>query len=1040
MDDASPIVSEEPLTPALTSSITAIRVFTTQHQMFIIGEQPNQSYRVMTLDRRARTATATTATATADEHPDNTIQLHCHADKRVYNHHEIETYTAQLETRFPNMKLTGTAHGLLGFVRFTQGYYCHFVTQIGKAPVGAIGGHPVHVVKETKLVSITFRPKMSTVEQRMKTAYEACELGGNDCFFSYTYDLTHTLQQNVKARHRARTVGTTAVTSNDRFIWNAHAMQELIMCVGVPSCWILPLVHGFFEQKHVKTTTGRNLALTLIARRSRYFAGTRYNRRGADVLGNVANEVETEQLLCDIDVGGMSTSLVQVRGSIPLHWCHFNLRSPKPGFKLYKQDEMFVAARRHFQNLEDRYGPGVSSINLIRQHEDVPKELILLEEYGKCIPYLNTQKQQAQKQQEGERKQHQQQHSQPIKYKAYDFNMNAKDPDVDVLKVVTGLMSELSEGMAFFSSHRQRGSSHKWSVVCQTGVVRTNCVDCLDRTNVTQFCLGKLTLPRQLEALGIEVHPSSANELWPHLMQMWARHGNEMGMQYAGSGAMHSLALDVGSGTNGTSGTSGSSGSSGNGRESMEASQRSDLSSSSANRSSNASASLHRATASSFDHRISDVSDVSRRLSSSFATDDLDDNVASNASGNGNGYATESEPQQQQQQQDVQKIVLTKGVKNAMVAVTRYISNNWSDDQRQKNMNQFLGLKGPPTVIKLLEKQGIDSDLLSKETMYRASVSTLPSLLCMQILRKSQHRTFEERYDASDLTSFNEKIAWDKHEHKQETANHSRSSSTHFREHSTNPDVITNGVSSLTVGELLNPIVIQADEISATGLDLGLQQQAQQIQRDQAALSPLTFDGMWRVATNYDELYHRGDVVHELTTKYQRHDQQNKKIYNEYCLENKTKTLLKHFVFDRKMKNIEMYGTNLVASLFHGHSKYQRADQQVDSSSGSSSGSSGGEEEDDEEEESSTVLSPSKLHEQESMYKLHVNLGEKISSPPLLYQDGEFTRLSNRRDSWVVNKKELTPTPKKKKKKKKKKGTLFGRFSRSKNKKESAAK
>ena len=129
--DASPIVSEEPLTPALASSITAIRVFATQYQMFIIGELPNQSYRVMTLNRRA--------TADDGEHPDNSIQLQCHADKRVYNQHEIETYTAQLEARFPHIKLTGTAHGLLGFVRFTQGYYCHFVTQIGEAPVGAIG-------------------------------------------------------------------------------------------------------------------------------------------------------------------------------------------------------------------------------------------------------------------------------------------------------------------------------------------------------------------------------------------------------------------------------------------------------------------------------------------------------------------------------------------------------------------------------------------------------------------------------------------------------------------------------------------------------------------------------------------------------------------------------------------------------------------------------------------------------------------------------------------------------------------------------------
>jgi hypothetical protein len=37
----------------------------------------------------------------------------------------------------------------------------------------------------------------------------------------------------------------------------------------------------------------------------------------------------------------------------------------------------------------------------------------------------------------------------------------------------------------------------------QTGVVRTNCVDCLDRTNTAQFALGKCALALQLYALGV---------------------------------------------------------------------------------------------------------------------------------------------------------------------------------------------------------------------------------------------------------------------------------------------------------------------------------------------------------------------------------------------------------------------------------------------------------------------------------------------------------------------------------------------------------
>lgn len=37
----------------------------------------------------------------------------------------------------------------------------------------------------------------------------------------------------------------------------------------------------------------------------------------------------------------------------------------------------------------------------------------------------------------------------------------------------------------------------------QRGVMRTNCMDCLDRTNVVQNILARRSLARQLQALGI---------------------------------------------------------------------------------------------------------------------------------------------------------------------------------------------------------------------------------------------------------------------------------------------------------------------------------------------------------------------------------------------------------------------------------------------------------------------------------------------------------------------------------------------------------
>ena len=167
-------------------------------------------------------------------------------------------------------------------------------------------------------------------------------------------------------------------------------LEPLVLALEkTASPWIVPLIHGFFRQRRIGTTSRRALTLTLVARRSRHFAGPRYLRRGADISGRVANEVETEQILADDTAfggAGLYTSMVQVRGSIPLHWCHENLAHPKPDILLWKQDKSFQAANLHFDRLVRRYKEPVVVLNLIKQEESGrPKETMLFEEFTECI-------------------------------------------------------------------------------------------------------------------------------------------------------------------------------------------------------------------------------------------------------------------------------------------------------------------------------------------------------------------------------------------------------------------------------------------------------------------------------------------------------------------------------------------------------------------------------------------------------------------------------------------------------------------------------
>ncbi|KFM61068.1 Polyphosphoinositide phosphatase, partial [Stegodyphus mimosarum] len=75
----------------------------------------------------------------------------------------------------------------------------------------------------------------------------------------------------------------------------------------------------------------------------------------------------------------------------------------------------------------------------------------------------------------------------------------------------------------------------------QTGIVRVNCVDCLDRTNTAQFALGKAALAVQLYVLGILENPKLEfdTDCVRMLEELYEDHGDTLAMQYGGSQLVH---------------------------------------------------------------------------------------------------------------------------------------------------------------------------------------------------------------------------------------------------------------------------------------------------------------------------------------------------------------------------------------------------------------------------------------------------------------------------------------------------------------------
>lgn len=439
------------------------------------------------------------------------------------------------------LKLKCSTWGLLGFIRFTGAFYMLFITK--RSQVAMIGGHYVYQVDGTELVQLTtssssrFKIDKNPEEARFVGILNNLDLS-RSFYFSYSYNITRTLQHNIVRQRCALEQGLPHPMCSDHnamFVWNHYLLEPAKAALKNTYDWCLPIVHGYVDQATL-SIYGRTIYITIIARRSRFFAGARFLKRGANDLGYVANDVETEQIVAEMlttsfhAAGAMLyanpnyTSYVQHRGSIPLYWTQYSTRkTPKPDIELNLVDPFYGAAALHFDNLFERYGAPIYVLNLVKARERTPRESKLLKEYTNAINYLN-QFLPADK---------------LILYKAWDMSRASKNRDQDVIGTLEAIAEEIIPKTGFF----QNGDDFETGLKLQNGIARTNCIDCLDRTNAAQFVIGKRALGHQLHALGVidgtsVDYDSDAVNLFTH---MWHDHGDTIAIQYGGSHLVNTM-------------------------------------------------------------------------------------------------------------------------------------------------------------------------------------------------------------------------------------------------------------------------------------------------------------------------------------------------------------------------------------------------------------------------------------------------------------------------------------------------------------------
>jgi len=471
-------------------------------------------------------------------------QLNIFEDDIVHSKQEVTQLLTAIDDgnkATGGLRLKLSFWGLLGFIRFTEAYYMLLVTK--RQQVAMLGGHYVYQIESTELVPLTNAPGTRFAQNRNPEEARFLAILNNldlskSFYFSYSYDITRTLQHNIIRERNAMSQGTRrpGPDYNDMFVWNHHLLKPAAAALENVYDWCLPITHGFIDQASIDVF-GRLIYITIIGRRSRFFAGARFLKRGANDLGYVANDVETEQIVSELQTTSFHapgprffsnptyTSYVHHRGSIPLYWTQDNSGvTPKPDIDLNLKDPFYQPAALHFDDLLERYGCPIYVLNLIKARERTPRESKLLNEFSNCIAYLNQFLPDDDK----------------IIYKAFDMSRASKTRGGDVIGTLENIAEDIMTKTGFFHN----GDTVDDTPNVQNGIARTNCIDCLDRTNAAQFVIGKRAFGHQLKALGVVPsteleYDSDAINIFTH---MFHDHGDTIAVQYGGSHLVNTMA------------------------------------------------------------------------------------------------------------------------------------------------------------------------------------------------------------------------------------------------------------------------------------------------------------------------------------------------------------------------------------------------------------------------------------------------------------------------------------------------------------------
>lgn len=423
--------------------------------------------------------------------------------------------------------LTLTIEAIYGFYDLLSCSYVAVVTE----SENFLSINNIDIRKALKILVIPlFRNTRFLSESKQKDEDKYLELlqtsfTQHQFFYSLTTDLTSTQQRKAKysQTNSNKFHDPLWVRANIKYFWNRDLIHDLITASA--DDWIIPFMSGYIEFRPGCEIDNDRFAMLFISRRSKMRQGCRFTKRGIDENGYVANYVETEQILIFPD--GKITSYVQIRGSIPLLWSSPVHMKWDP--KVYIDEERIKSAEychKHIYDINNDTSDHTNNlsqilfINLIDNKKDQGKLGVEFKEVLDLIrPNTSIQ----------------------LKYIWFDFHHETKQKGKwqnlsKLIKIIDDILLPSSNG---YFCRLSSGEIISW----QNYIIRTNCMDNLDRTNVVQSIIARRSLLLQLQRKDLLTSNNNVLEIPFKKFEIiyktiWANNANEMSNLYAGTGAL----------------------------------------------------------------------------------------------------------------------------------------------------------------------------------------------------------------------------------------------------------------------------------------------------------------------------------------------------------------------------------------------------------------------------------------------------------------------------------------------------------------------